>query len=484
MSDKRAKGEAAALTDERRLYEEAKHQFKEAARELAKAKKKLCDWEDKHGDENDKYRSLNQGVKEAKEWFKDTNQLLNDTNQLLNDAERRWQNARLQQLQLQRSILKPPSATPFSRLIPDVALKKCEGDRKRKTDDTRSGSKKPRCDHDSGFTSADKLMRTIRDCNVDNVFDMESIVDLPYPSLLSPPNRFEANEFVFKYQVRSELKLLYDKIVRLWTEGRVLNTVNVAGTIGYGKSHMLAVLVLLLLKDAIKYKSDDECAPFVCYIPDCRGLLAGEANIVSILEQNILLNIPGFSGKLRTIKDISEVMKDQQVILVADQWTSIDNADDDCRTARKLLGSCFGTSVRVTVRGMSMNPPTWRALLHKQTSDDNNFYNGGFNDDEFQVWLKKHPAIFTEHKKELALLTGKVPLLLNVFARVHNDGHSWESIVHRVQLDELVSDWMASLQKFYADIAADRVWKRNRNAIALSFMDDEIGGRCFTGAMD
>ncbi len=53
--------------------------------------------------------------------------------------------------------------------------------------------------------------------------------------------------------------------------------------------------------------------------------------------------------------------------------------------------------------------------------------------DEFGVWLKNHPAIFTEDEDELVHLTGKVPLLLSVFERVYGDGDflgnvSWCSV--------------------------------------------------------
>ncbi|KAG9413153.1 hypothetical protein AC1031_016173 [Aphanomyces cochlioides] len=39
----------------------------------------------------------------------------------------------------------------------------------------------------------------------------------------------------------------------------------------------------------------------------------------------------------------------------------------------------------------------------------------GLKDDEFDVWLKYHPNIFTKNEDELALLAGKLPLLLTAF---------------------------------------------------------------------
>lgn len=53
-----------------------------------------------------------------------------------------------------------------------------------------------------------------------------------------------------------------------------MTIVNMAGTIGYGKSHILAVFISLLLKNPVPNQYNS--TPFVCYIPDGRKLVAGE----------------------------------------------------------------------------------------------------------------------------------------------------------------------------------------------------------------
>ncbi|KAE8905975.1 hypothetical protein PF003_g9832 [Phytophthora fragariae] len=276
-------------------------------------------------------------------------------------------------------------------------------------------------------------------------------VKLPFPSLVMPPNSFQVVEGSFEYQARWHLKRLYEKVVAFWMEATPI-TVKVVGTTGYGTSHMLAVLVLLLLKNQVKDSYGS--VAFVCYIPDCRKLLEDESTVLTIMQQNILLNFPDFSEPLNTIKDIRVVMQAQMVILVADQWNSI----DENQMVIDRLGSCLGISAYVKIHGMSMNE-TLYALLPKQTSDDRNIYCGGFNDDEFGVWLKHHPPFFTEHEDELALLTGKVPLLLSVFARVYGNGDSWGSVVQRVQLDENIKELERSLSAFYKEKDVELVWK-------------------------
>ena len=263
-----------------------------------------------------------------------------------------------------------------------------------------------------------------------------------------------------------------------------------AGTIGYGKSHMLAVLVLLLMKN--QPKDLFGTLPFVCYIPDCRELLCGEYDVVRILQENIFLNIPNFNGPLNTIEDVVQAMTGKSVILVADQWNSIDGDSRKCELARERLDRCLGTSVRVKIHGVSMDAETRIELLHKNTSEDRNMYLGGFNNEEFRVWLRHQPAIFTDDKnqEELARLTGKVPLLLSVFAHSYHEGASWQQILQRAEVDSIVQDWLYMLKQYYEKIDGDQLWQvfsRSVDWILDSsiidprfFYDDSSVGVCAT----
>ncbi|KAH9124218.1 hypothetical protein LEN26_001099 [Aphanomyces euteiches] len=433
MSDEETKAEALALTDEERQYREALKDVDDAREKLEKANQELENWKMKGVEKDDEYRDLKKDVDDAK-------QDLKDAKKYLKYAHKRWKDVRAMIEKANQAI----------SLVNEV---KRDAERKRKAIDSHCEAKKSRLDIER--ESAESLMSAIRDCNMDGIFDIESILELTFPSLLVPPNRFNLNKRAFKYQARSDLKPLYDKIVHLWTETQTI-TVNVVGTSGYGKSHMLAVLVLLLLKSPIKFK--DYAPPFVCYIPDCRELL-------------------DYTGQILTIEDIRDFMEHQNVILVADQWNSIDENSPKCTAAVERLGACFGLSVIVEIHGISMNANTWRSLLPKPTAQENNVYYGGLKDNEFDVWLKHHPNIFTENKDKVALLTGKLPLLLTAFARVHNDGDSWESIVQRVQLDTIVKDIYTSLKTFYAKIDGNLVRKLYTQSIEL--LPDVVDFRFF-----
>lgn len=419
-------GKARADVDKARAdVDKAREDVDKAREDMDNARAKLRKWDQENVDDIDGCRPLEGRLDKAEESLKTADALLQNAtqrlekaNNLLNDAERRWKDAQ-------------------ERIEP--------------------ASKKARhgC-YEFEKNEAVTLIKRIRECNAGEIFEIETVVNLPFPSLSETPNRFRVTDGSFQYQSRSDLKCLHEKVVKFWKGGTPTNrNVKVAGTIGYGKSHMLAALVLLLLKEppVDKYES----MPFVCYIPDCRALLGGEDAVVTALKQNILLNDPKFTGALDTIQDIREVMIRKKVILVADQWNSIDN--DACLEAKKLLVKCLGATPRVTIHGISMNSKILHDLSNKQFSDDRNFYYGGFNDEEFRVWLHRHPSIFDDHKEELSLLTGKVPLLLSAFARSYDTDASWELILQRAQEDSIVKDWKGMLTRFYKDVDSDQVWK-------------------------
>jgi hypothetical protein len=194
-----------------------------------------------------------------------------------------------------------------------------------------------------------------------------------------------------------------------------------------------------------------------------------------MMQQNILLNFPDFPMPITTIEEIREAMNGHRVILVADQWNSIDDDYNACNQARECLDKCLGSSVRVTIQGLSMNAKTWHELLFKRYSGDLNTYYGGFQDNEFEVWLRRQPKMFTEHKEELALLTGKVPSLLSVFERAYNLDRtvSWEQVLLNVQKDSLLRDWKSMLTKFYSNVAREDMWRVLTQSIDW-YADDSI----------
>jgi hypothetical protein len=295
------------------------------------------------------------------------------------------------------------------------------------------------------------LLEKISDFDERLVFVLGNFTTVPFPSTSKEPDRFQlSDERFFQYQNRSELQSLYNDV-----KGRgnrqCSDTINVVGTIGYGKSHMLAVLALLLLKNRMSLgvlRNGEVLHPTILYIPDCR-IVKDEYKFLGMMQENILINFPDYVGPLKTVNDINQLLYYKSVILIADQYNSIDDKNDDCMNAKKTLFNHLGASVAVEIRVISMN--SWQATQEKQTIDANITYCGGFSDKEFDVWMLRHQSntLFMENEDELILLTGKTPLLLSSYEKYYKEGISWQSLSQKVLQDKQVLDLQMCLKKFY-----------------------------------
>ncbi|GMF23435.1 unnamed protein product [Phytophthora lilii] len=140
--------------------------------------------------------------------------------------------------------------------------------------------------------------------------EVDSVLELPFPSQLFPPNGFKVSKGVFEYQARSELKPLYDEVVGLWEEMRPV-TINAVGTMQVTRAGCVGAVTA-----EARHESRAGSKPFVCYIPDCRGLLLGALNVQVILTYNNLANMPDFDKPLDTMADVQNALRGQIVILV------------------------------------------------------------------------------------------------------------------------------------------------------------------------
>jgi len=87
MSDEETRETVVALTEEERLYQEAKRRYNRAGKSLDEAEEALEQWKAEHGDDNDRFRELEQRVNNAAH-------VLQITDQALQNAERRRKDAR------------------------------------------------------------------------------------------------------------------------------------------------------------------------------------------------------------------------------------------------------------------------------------------------------------------------------------------------------------------------------------------------------
>lgn len=98
--------------------------------------------------------------------------------------------------------------------------------------------------------------------DVNDYSDSSKIFQLPFPYCGDvPAQRFTINSaWSYSYMGREKFSDLYEEIKLL--QPNTYRKIFVHGTIGYGKSHILAAMVCYLLKSGKK----------VVYLPDCRGL--------------------------------------------------------------------------------------------------------------------------------------------------------------------------------------------------------------------
>lgn len=143
------------------------------------------------------------------------------------------------------------------------------------------------------FTQASELRNQIKAASnvakdADTLSDPSTAHWLPFPSLATIPKRFKRNQQrCFYYEGRHEMKKRVKEIKDNLAEGRHLLW---HGTVGYGKSHLLAVVACHLLADDYH----------VVYIPDCSKLKSD--NLVFHALRNALF--VAFSDNMGILRQI------------------------------------------------------------------------------------------------------------------------------------------------------------------------------------
>ena len=166
------------------------------------------------------------------------------------------------------------------------------------------------------------------------------------------------------------------------------------GTIGYGKSHILACIALLLIQKGER----------VVYLPDCRALLG---NVVPYVKAAMLLTF-GDSPEIQqqvqglwTMADISGFFlrrtPSRKIFFIIDQFNALEPVTELCRDnisnatkdrVQMFLSDITGPHHRI--RSASANYMTIRNLALKQTNDIKIYAEGGLS--EVSWGLQGFPA--------------------------------------------------------------------------------------------
>ena len=130
--------------------------------------------------------------------------------------------------------------------------------------------------------------------------DPTQVFDLPFPFLGElPREKFKLSNNMFTYMGRERFHELWAGISKMENDG--WDRLYLYGTAGYGKSHMLAALACLLIKQQ----------KGVVYLPDCRAMLSG---FVPYIKVALLLTF-GDSPKRQQMVEALKTEKDIEIFL-------------------------------------------------------------------------------------------------------------------------------------------------------------------------
>jgi len=212
----------------------------------------------------------------------------------------------------------------------------------------------------------------------------KTILRLPFPSLYTtiPNERFRVKKGVFEYMGREKFDELLAEVNKL--EYHVNVKLFLYGSIGYGKSYMLAALACLLIRQGRR----------VVYLPDCRTLLD---NMLGYVKAALLLAFgdkPDYQAKILKLKDENDIYnflewlsQEKKIYLyfIVDQRNALDpeeGEDGITKKARNNATQCLAKfmSLHFSITSSSANDRAERNVKAKQMNRTLIKVYGGFSE--------------------------------------------------------------------------------------------------------
>ncbi|KAF8417640.1 hypothetical protein EV426DRAFT_622182 [Tirmania nivea] len=257
---------------------------------------------------------------------------------------------------------------------------------------------------------------------------------LPFPFTGEiPSTRFPLDQHgMFQYYGREKFKELYLMIQkRNFQQTRMYY---LHGTLGAGKSHLLAALTCLLIKEGHK----------VVYLPDCRALLRDP---FSYIRGALRLTFHDHTQRATFLDDCEtlqqlerfcyEASSEFRLLFIIDQANALypeeEGADQFSLTAkhntRTLLDKI--TSQHLKLESSSGNYQHTLFDIYRATDEKRLQVYGGLSHTEIERWWlqkSKSLVIADEEKHVIEDVTGSVPILLNALCRIIPEIDSSDSI--------------------------------------------------------
>ncbi len=258
---------------------------------------------------------------------------------------------------------------------------------------------------------------------------------IPFPSIAESSDRFtivddQSHHHLFQYFPRENLsQLITNILLRLIKPNRARACV-MHGLAGYGKSHLLAAAVDLLLKHSTQslYKEVSGRSD----IKEVKTVYFSLARVNSVKSLYVQLRSAlalAYANDTRVLDEISALTTavglnnfcmdhNHEILYVIDQWNSpVASAARDW-----LEGVCDLTlSVRAVSGGSEANE---LAVSDKQTTDLRLPYTGPLSAKEYDSWMEWYgdemPRPLTPDQMEnISLLTGRLPLYMGYLTHKH-----------------------------------------------------------------
>ncbi|KAL1916623.1 uncharacterized protein VTP21DRAFT_5327 [Calcarisporiella thermophila] len=324
----------------------------------------------------------------------------------------------------------------YIHIIVELPIKgKNQGtENKRRLDTDEGPSKRPTMDTILKMISPyqalfDRIMtETPRD--PEEFSDPSKLIKLPFPFLgLLPVDRFNITDGCFIYMGREGFARVLAEIEN-FRDPSYYNRLYVYGSIGYGKSHILAAMACLLFQQGKR----------VVYLPDCRAMAQ---NFLRYLKEALLLTFgDSESYQLEILKcDTTEKINafcdeifDRDSIrlyFIIDQLNALDhelvNRDNICNTIKSSIQVCLDQIMysHYAIKSASANFQSAIHMEQKQLSEKKIALLGGLTKAEMQEWWKLYsdclPNINQTEKEFIEDITGRTPLFLRALLRLESN---------------------------------------------------------------
>lgn len=237
-----------------------------------------------------------------------------------------------------------------------------------------------------------ELLQAIKDAQPNDLDDYSNpakMIKLPFPYRGSryPYERFHFTPLnftspEFNYMGRREFKLLSDEVSQLAqtpfsTQCRELY---LYGTIGYGKSYLLAAMVCSLIQ---KGKN-------VVYLPDCRALLdkpvryIQDALLLTFADRDDYQEEIAHCKSFEALGDLIERLGNEGIYLyfVIDQYNVLDSGDGECDNMKERVKSELGVLMyrHCVIRSASADHQQAIRFEQKQTNNIKHGVYGGLTE--------------------------------------------------------------------------------------------------------